>query len=79
MNRYLFLSILFFCLGTVLEFNGGTFGNPYLQHIALVATWLPVTLVALRHYYYSSLPALTAQVAPQPVDSNATSEPVPPV
>ena len=80
MNKYLFPSILFFCVGTVFQFNGGTFGDPYLQQFALLFTWLPVTLVALRHYYYSSIPALTELTSSASADSNATSEPVvPPV
>jgi len=75
-NAYLVLSLLLFCLGTVLQFQGGMFGDPYLQQFAVVATWLPVALVALRYYYYSYSP-LTPPL-PAPADSNATSEPVPP-
>jgi hypothetical protein len=72
-NAYLLLAIVLFCLGTVFQFNGGVFGDPYMQQIALVATWLPVTLVVLRHYYYNGL-ALTNRVASDPPD--ATSQPV---
>lgn len=45
-HALLLAALLLFCLGTVFQFNG-VFGDPYLQQLAIVATWLPVVLAVL--------------------------------
>ncbi len=45
-HALLLSSLLLFCLGAVFQFHGA-FGDPYLQQLAIVATWLPVVLAAL--------------------------------
>jgi len=43
---------MLFCLGTLFQFQGA-FGNPYLQQIAILVTWLPLALLLLQWYFYS--------------------------
>jgi hypothetical protein len=55
---------MLFCLGTLFQFQGA-FGNPYLQQIAILVTWLPLALLLLQWYFYSYADsALTHQQRP---------------
>jgi hypothetical protein len=50
-NHHLAVTVFLFCLGTAFQLQG-VFGDPVLQQMAIVVTWLPCVLFWLGHYYY---------------------------
>jgi hypothetical protein len=44
----------------------GAFGDPYLQQISILVTWLPVALVLLQGYYYSYTHSALTEGRPPP-------------
>ena len=71
LNRHLLCAVGLFCAGAVFQFQGA-FGDPYLQQIAILVTWLPVALVLLREYYYSYADSALTEGRP-PVEGNISA------
>ena len=71
-NRHLLCAVVLFCAGAAFQLQGA-FGDPYLQQISILVTWLPVALVLLQGYYYSYAHSALTEGRP-PAGGNISAE-----